>query len=498
MTTPADADRAGEPPLGAPRLGGRERAEPGRRRWPALALLCLTGFIVILDAQVVLVALPSIEEDIGASAAGGWALSGYLLAFGGLLLFGGRLGDLWGRRRVLVLGAAVFGVSSLLCGLAWAPGVLVGARVLQGVSAALMAPAALAILVDLFPEGPERNKALACWSAVGGIGATAALLIGGPVTQTLGWEWIFYLNVPVALAMVVAAPVLLPESRDPNAAGYDPVGAVTVTAGLALLTGAISAAPDSGWVSLRVLGPLLGAVLLLGLFVAVERRTAAPLLPLTIFRSRLFTGGNLLMLFFAMATVGMSVTLTGYTQQVLGYTPLQFGLGLVAMTLLTLVGAWAAHRAISRAGFRVVAAAAAALMGTTLLLLARAPADGSYVTDLLPGLLLFGLGLGAGPVAAIAAALSTIPAGVTGVASGAANATFQIGGALGAAAVTAAASLTAGPPGQEALLAGSYQAGFVTALLAALAALAAALLLLRAPEPSREPPPPEQASDPPG
>lgn len=407
-------------------------------------------------------------------------MSGYLLAFGGLLLFAGRLGDLWGRRRALIVGTVLFGVSSLVCGLARSASVLVSARVLQGVSAALMAPAALAMLIHLFPEGPERNRALACWSGVGGLGATAALLIGGPITDALGWEWIFYLNVPVAAATVVGAFLLLPESRDRSQTRYDPAGAVTITAGLTLLTGAISSAATSGWTSAVALGLLLGAVLLLSLFIVLEKRSVAPLLPLDILRSRLFVGGNLAMLLFAMTTLGMSVTLTGYAQQVLGYSPLRFGLSLVAMTGMTLVGAWVGQAMVSRLGFRPVAAGAAGLMCVALVLLSRVPVESVYLLDLLPGLLLFGLGLGAGPVAAIAAALSAVRPEVIGVASGAANATFQIGGAVGAAAVSTAILTGSGGP-EPAFLAHAYQGGFLTALGAAVAALVAALLLLRGP-----------------
>src|ERR1700742_429207 len=237
---------------------------PDPRRWKALILLCVTNFMIILDAQIVILALPSIEKDLPMSVgAGQWVLSAYLLAFGGLLLLGGRLADLRGQRRMFLTGAALFLVSSLLCGLAWNGNALIGARVLQGVSAAMMAPAALAILMTTFPGGAERTKALACWSGVGGLGATAALLIGGALTGTLGWEWIFFLNLPVAAGMLVFGPALLKEGRSTHPArAYDASGALTITLALISLIAAIVQAPAQGWTSGLVLGLLLAAVVL--------------------------------------------------------------------------------------------------------------------------------------------------------------------------------------------------------------------------------------------
>jgi EmrB/QacA subfamily drug resistance transporter len=329
-----------------------EPQAPDPRRWKALILLCVTGFMVILDSQIVILALPSIERELRVAAGEGqWVLSAYMLAFGGLLLFGGRLADLRGRRRMFIVGTVLFLVSSLLCGLAWSAGALIWARVVQGVSAAIMAPAALAILMNMFPVGAERNKALGYWSAVGGLGATAALLIGGPITESLGWEWIFYLNVPVAVGLLVFAPILLPESRERDQArAYDPAGAFTITLGLILLIGAIVRAPSVGWTSGSVVGMLLGAVVLIGLFIVVESRSAAPLMPLRIFRSRLFVGGNLAMVLFAMTTLGMSITVSAYAQRVLGYTPTQFGLGMLVVTLMAIVGAYAGQAGVTRAG----------------------------------------------------------------------------------------------------------------------------------------------------
>src|SRR5919197_1141402 len=251
------------------------------RRWKALALLCLANLMVILDAQIVILGLPSIEADLGLSAdTGQWVMSAYLLSFGGLLLLGGRSADLLGRRRMFVVGTALFLVSSLACGLAWSGAVLIGARVVQGVSAAIMAPTALSLLMATFEEGPERNKALGVWSATGGSGATAALLIGGSLTGGLGWEWIFFLNIPVALVLRALARRLVGESRGPVSRRiYDVPGAVIVTAALVLLVYAVVEAPDAGWGSIQTIGLMIASATLVGLFVSLETRSPAPLVP---------------------------------------------------------------------------------------------------------------------------------------------------------------------------------------------------------------------------
>ncbi|SNT29855.1 drug resistance transporter, EmrB/QacA subfamily [Streptosporangium subroseum] len=460
---------------------GPEPQAPDPQRWKALALLCVTGFMVILDSQIVILALPSIERELQVTAGEGqWVLSAYMLTFGSLLLFGGRLADLRGRRPMFIVGTVLFLVSSLLCGLAWSAGALIGARVVQGISAAIMAPSALAILTNMFPDGAERNKALAYWSGASGLGATAALLIGGPITASLGWEWIFYLNVPVAVGLLVFAPVLLPKGRERDQVGsYDPAGALTITLGLLLLTGAIVWAPSEGWTSGPVVGMLLGSVVLIGLFIVVESRSAAPLMPLRMFRSRLFVGGNLAMVFFAMTALGMSITLSAYAQRVLGYTPMQFGLGLLVMTLMTLVGAYAGQAGVTKFGFRPVAAVGIVLMGIGAFLLSQVPADGTYFGHLFPGLLLFGLGLGGGPVAAISAALSSVDAKNVGVASGAGNAAFQIGGALGAAVVSGVVVSQGGDSTVPTVMTEGFQAGFTADLVIALIGLGVALVLLR-------------------
>jgi EmrB/QacA subfamily drug resistance transporter len=451
------------------------------RRWYALALLCVAGFMVILDAQIVLLALPSVADGLGLSADGAqWVMSAYLLTFGGLLLLGGRTADLLGRRRVFMAGTLLFGLSSLLCGLAWTAGVLVAARAVQGLSAALMAPSALSLLVSTFEEGHERNKALAIWSGSGGFGATAALLIGGPLTGAFGWEWVFFLNVPVAAALLALTPVLLRESRTRSRArSYDPAGALAVTAALVACVYAVVDAPRAGWLSPRTTGLLVASVLLAAVFVRVESRAAAPLVPLRLLRARSVSGGNLVVFLLGASAFGMSYTLSQYGQGVLGYSPLRFGLCNVVMPIGAVVGSSVGQALVTRLGARPVAAGGLALVGAGSALLARVPVDGAFLRDLLPGLLLFGPGLGACAVAGAIAALTGVREEDSGVASGINTAAFQIGGAFGVAVVTSVAlSRTHGPDPLTALTTG-YRAGFTACVFLAATGLACALLLLR-------------------
>ena len=451
------------------------------RRWKALALLVVVNFMVILDAQIVILALPAIEADLGFGAGGAqWVMTAYLLGFGGLLLLGGRTGDVFGQRRVFLTGTALFGLASLLCGLALSPEMLVWARAAQGVSAALMAPTALAILITTFAEGPGRNRALAVWGGFGGLGATAALLIGGVLTDLWGWEWIFFLNLPVAAALLVLAPVLLTETRNGGARrpGADPIGAITLTGALVLLCYAVIQAPAAGWVSVQTIGLLAAVAALAALFVVVESRGSAPLIPLSIFRSRNLVGGNAVMLLIGMAAWGVGLATSLYAQQVLGYSALVFGLGTAVLTVMAIVGSYAAQAVLGKIGVRVVAVVSALLLGVAALLLTQISADGSYFADLFLGLLLFGTGLGAGTVAASVAALAGVRDQDAGVASGTNTAAFQIGGALGAAVVTTVTLTHTLADTPEALTAG-FQAGFVACVVLAVVGLILAVTLLR-------------------
>jgi EmrB/QacA subfamily drug resistance transporter len=424
-----------------PRSGGDVLNTPDPRRWWALALLCGAFFMVILDATIVLVALPSIQADLGFSEQGlQWVLSAYALAFGGLLLLGGRAADLLGRRRLFVTGVLFFTAASLMCGLAWSPAALLAARVVQGVGAAIMTPTALAIIATTFTDDSERNKALGIWGALGGVGATAAWLIGGPLVEGPGWEWIFFINIPLGLAALALAPLLLSESRATlTRRSYDPAGALTSTGGLVLLVYALVEAPDLGWGDARTILLLAGSAALLAAFALVESRHPAPLVPLRFLRSRTLVGANAVMLLNGALAAGMPFVLTLYAQQVLGYSALKFGVSSVVLAVGVTVGAIVAQAAVLKAGVRPVAATGMVLMGAGSLLLTRVSVGGSYVGDIFFGLLVFGPGVGLAFVPATVAALAGVAEHEAGLASGLSNTALQIGIALGVAITTTVA-----------------------------------------------------------
>jgi EmrB/QacA subfamily drug resistance transporter len=465
------------------------RTEPDPRRWWALALLCGAFFMVILDAAIVTVALPSIEDDLGFSAQGlQWVVSAYALTFAGLLLLGGRAADLLGRRRVFMVGVVLFTLASLLCGLSWSDEVLIGARAFQGIGAAIMTPSALSIITTTFEEGAERNKALGIWGALGGIGATTAWLIGGPIVDGLGWEWIFFINIPVGLAALALSPSLLRESRAATERrSYDPAGALTITGALALLVYAIVEAPDTGWGNPQTIGLLAASAALLGTFMLIESRHPAPLVPLRIFRSRSIVGANAVMLVFGTLPYGLSFTLTLYAQQVLGYSALKFGLTSLVFPAMAAVGSVLGQSIVLRVGFRPVAAVGMALMGGGALLLTQVSVGGNYFGDIFFGLLVFGPGVGLAFVTASIAALAGIPEREAGVASGLSNTSFQIGAALGVAIVTTVAvsrtedylATNSGADRLVALTEGFQSAFFVVAILAGIGVALSLLLLGR-------------------
>ena len=422
-----------------PQLAPEPALDP--RRWKALALLCGAFFMVLLDATIVLVALPSIQADIGFSEQGlQWVLSAYALTFGGLLLLGGRAADLLGRRRLFMTGVVLFTAASLLCGLAWSPAALLAARVVQGVGAATMTPTALSIISTTFPEGPERNKALGIWGGLGGIGAAAAWLIGGPLVDGPGWEWIFFINIPLGLAALALSPVLLRESRATlTRRSYDPAGALTITGALVLLVYAVVEAPDVGWGYAQTILLVAGSSVLLAAFVLIESRHPAPLVPLRFLRSHTSVGANAVMVLVGTVAVGMPFVLTLYAQQVLGYSAVEFGVGSVVLAAAVTVGAIVAQAAVVKVGFRSVAATGMALMGAGSLLLTQVSVGGSYFGDIFFGLLVVGFGTGLAFVTATVAALAGVAEHESGLASGLNNTALQIGGALGVAIVTTVA-----------------------------------------------------------
>jgi EmrB/QacA subfamily drug resistance transporter len=461
------------------------QTDAGSRRWIGLAALCAAFFMVILDVAIVNVALPTIQVDLDFSRQNlQWVVSAYALAFGGLLLLGGRAADLLGRRRMFIAGIGVFALASLLAGLAWSEQALIVARALQGIGAAVMTPAALSILMTTFEEGAERNKALGIWGAVGASGGTVGVLLGGILTDTIGWEWIFFLNVPVGVLVIAAAPFLLRESRGHLAERrFDLAGALSVTAGIAVLVYALVEANDAGWASAQTLGLIAASAALLAAFTVIERRSSAPLVPFSIFRIRAVTGSNVAGLALGAAIFGMIFVLTLYMQQVLGYSPLETGLAWLAMALTALVSSIAASVIVTRVGARVPLAAGLLVGSVGLFLLARIPADGHYWADLFPGLIVFGLGLGTAFVAMSIGALEGVGERDAGLASGLSNTTQQVGGALGVAVLsTLAISRTEDVAGRAASPADALTEGFQVALYAGagfaiLGALAAALLI---------------------
>jgi len=456
------------------------------RRWWALALLCGAFFMVLLDGTITIVALPSIGADLGFPEQDlPWVLSAYALTFVGLLLLGGRSADLLGRRRVFMAGVLVFTAASLLCGLAWSPAALLAARVVQGAGAAIMTPTALSIISTTFPEGAERNKALGIWGGLGGIGATAGWLIGGPLVDGPGWQWIFFINIPVGLAALALSPLLLRESRAAlTRRSYDPAGALTITGALVLLVYAVVRAPEAGWGDVQTILPLVGSALLLAAFALIESRHHAPLVPLRILRSRTLAGANTVTVLIGTVAVGVPFVLTLYAQQVLGYSALRFGVSSVVLAVAVTAGAIAGQVAILKAGFRSVAVTGMALVGAGSLVLTRVSVPGSYFPDIFFGLLLCGLGIGLAFVTATVAALAGVAGHESGLASGLSNTALQIGTALGVAIVSTVA--VSGSKGYLAAIKGAnplvaategYQSAFVACAVLAAIGLALALLL---------------------
>jgi EmrB/QacA subfamily drug resistance transporter len=403
------------------------------RKWIALVLLCATQFLVVLDVAIVNVALPSIQTALDFSQEDlQWVVSAYTLTFGGLLLLGGRAADLLGRRRVFMAGLLLFSVASLACGLATSDGVLIAARAVQGVGAAIISPAALSILVTTFPEGAERNKALGIWGAIAGIGGAAGVLFGGILTDTLGWEWIFFVNVPVGLAVMALVPRYIDESRaDAEVRNFDVAGAVTATAGLSLLVYALVNTDSAGWTSAETWGLLAGASALLAAFIVIETRASAPLMPLGIFRLRSLAGANAVGLLLGAAIFSMFFFLSLYMQQVLGWSALESGFAYLLVAVVIILAAGASQALVTRFGVRLILSIGMVLLVLGLLWFTQIDVDGTYVVDLVPGFILAGVGLGFAFVPVSIAALEGVRAHEAGVASGLINTSQQIGGALG-------------------------------------------------------------------
>ena len=456
-----------------------------RRRWLALALLCVVQFMVVLDIAIVNVALPSIQDDLGFSQDDlQWVISAYALVFGGFLLLGGRAADMLGRRRVFLAGIVVFTAASLLAGLAWSDTSLIGARVLQGLGAAIITPAALSILSTTFVEGRDRNIALGAWGAVGGFGAVAGVLLGGVLTDALSWEWIFFVNVPVGVAALAVAPLLLQESRDARVKRFDVPGAVLVTGGLSLLVYAITQAGQEGWLAGETVTFFAVSLAMLVGFVAWELRHPEPLVRFGILQTRTVSGANVAGFIMGTAMFSMFLMLTLYMQQVLGYSAMKTGVAYLAVAGTAIVWSAVAAQLVTRVGVKPVMVVGMTMLTAGLLFFTQVSAGGSYVGDLLPGFLLIGVGIGFSFVPISIAALAGVQDAEAGLASGLINTSQQIGGALGIAALSTIATQRAedaigtGSALPVALVDGFSSAFMVGAVIAALG-LVAALTLIR-------------------
>ena len=410
--------------------------------WVVLVLICFAQFMVILDATIVNVALPSIQRDLDLSEGNlQWIVNAYTLVFGGFLLLGGRAGDLLGRKRLFLIGLVIFTGASLFDGLANSEGTLIGARALQGLGAALISPAALSIIATTFKEGAERAKALAVWAAIAIGGSAVGLVLGGVLTQYFSWPWIFFVNVPVGIVTFVLSFRLIPESRDERAErNYDVAGAVTVTGGLMALVYAIVDAQDAGWGSAKTLGFFALAAALLVAFVVIELRAKAPLVRLSIFRIRSLLTANIAMFLAMSGMFAMFFFNTLYIQRVLGYGPLKAGVAFLPFSAGIMVSAGIASAFAPRLGVRPVAGAGFVLSTAGLVLLTQLPVHGSYLTNVLPSILLSSLGMGAVFMPLTLIATTGLEDADQGLASGLFNTSQQIGGALGLAVLSTLAT----------------------------------------------------------
>ncbi len=460
-----------------------------RRRWAALAVIVAAQFMVVLDVAIVNVALPSIKTDLHFSQESlQWVITAYSILFGGVLLLGGRLADVLGRRRLFVAGLLLFTVSSLLDGLAWSETSLIAFRVLQGLGAALLSPAALSILTTTFREGRERNLALGIWGAASGSGGAAGVLLGGALTSALSWSWIFFINVPVGLLVIGLTPWLLRESRaELGHRTFDFAGAASITGGLMLLVYAMTRATQHGWGTAETFGLLAGSVALIAAFFVIELRSKAPLLPLRIFRLRTLSASNLSGLLMGGAIFSQFFLLTLYMQQVLHYSALKTGVAYIGLTLTIIAFSAVAQGLVTRIGVRRVLPAGLALSTVALVLFARLPVHGHYFTDLFPAFIISGLGLALAFVPMSIGALTGVSSADAGVASGLINTNQQIGGAIGVALVTTIATtftthfvhahVGASAFSGAALTHGFEIAFYVLAGISALGAVLAALML---------------------
>jgi EmrB/QacA subfamily drug resistance transporter len=465
-----------------------------RTRWLALVLVCLGDLMIVLDVTIVGVALPSIREDLGFSETSlAWVVNAYLLTFGGFLLLGGRLGDLFGHRRLFLAGIALFTSASLACGLATSQGVLIGARAIQGLGGAVVSAVALSLIVTLFTEPAERAKAMGVFGFVAAGGGSIGVLLGGILTDVLDWHWIFLVNLPIGAAVFLLSLRILPGGGGIAAAGrLDVAGAVTVTASLMLAVYAIVNGNEKGWTSAQTLGLLGAAAVLLGVFLAIEARVAAPLVPLGLFKLRNIAVSNVVGVLWAAAMFAWFFLSALYLQLVLGYSPLQVGLAFLPGNLI--MGAFSlglSAKIVMRYGIRAPLAVGLGLAAVGLLLFARAPVDGNFVVDVLPSMILLGCGAGLAFNPVLLAAMSDVEERDAGLASGVVNTSFMMGGALGLAVLASFAASrtdTLRAAGDDSLtaLTGGYHAAFLLGAIFAATAAALGGALLRVGMPAAE------------
>jgi EmrB/QacA subfamily drug resistance transporter len=457
------------------------------RRWLALGVLALAQFLVVLDASIVNIALPVLGDQLGMdTVALAWVITAYVLPFGGLLLLGGRLADRYGHRRLFLIGTVGFVAASALAGLSVSSGMLLGSRALQGASAALLAPAALALVTQLFPAAADRTKALGIWGAVAGIGSAAGVLLGGVLTAAIGWQAVFFVNVPIGILVVALIPSLI--SRDPASAPsrLDYPGAATITGALVAAVGALSAVEQVGLAHPLTLGLIAAALVLATVFVLIERRTAAPLVPLGVFRNRSLTAGNLAMLLVGAAMVALFFALSVYMQAVLGYDALTAGLTQLPLAGALVVVAGLAPGIVALLGTKRTLIGSLVVLAAGLAWLAAAPSDASFLVHILGPSILVGVGLGGAFITGTQLSVDGVDGGEAGLAGGLVNTSQQIGGALGLAILASVATArtgaleAAGVPAAQALTSGFSWVFLGAAAFALLAAAVAALVTPRA------------------
>ncbi|HEY5252555.1 MAG TPA: MFS transporter [Acidimicrobiales bacterium] len=458
-----------------------------RRRWLALVVLCVGQLMIVLDATVVNVALPTIQRELHFSQSSlAWVINAYLITFGGLLLLAGRLGDLIGPKRIFITGLTVFTAASAFCGFSQNQAELIVARFVQGAGAAIVAATILGILVTLFPEPKEKAKAMGVYAFVASGGGSIGLLAGGVLTQALSWHWIFFINLPIGIAALILGLALIPSLKGTGTHdGVDVLGAVMVTTAVMLLVYAIVKASDYGWESARTIVVGLAALILLGAFVRLEAHLPHPLVPLRMFRSRNLTGATLVRVLFPVGMFGQFFLGALYLQHVLGYSAITTGLAFMPMNLA--VGIFSltiAARIMTRIGAKATLLPGLALIAAGLALFSRVPVHGSYVADVLPGMALFGIGAGLAFTPSIALAMADAAPADTGLASGLANVSMQMGAAIGIAVLASistsrTSALRAGGVGRNAALAGGYHVGYLIATGCIVAAFILAAVVLK-------------------